>query len=180
MFGRKQVMLLGHASRVVAVLALVISGNPIFLYVFAFFIGFSCSVAADEPGEDGADWRSQCGGEKRATAYATLMAISQGTSMIMASVGGYLAIVTGYWPIFAVTIVRRGDRHRVMAAVREGDARYSRRQPKGGRLANNLKPKAREGADSHLPDDGHNGHRLRRRLLPLLRGANRHLRLTQP
>ena len=41
MFGRKRVMLLGHTSRVVAVLALIISGNLLFLYIFAFFIGFS-------------------------------------------------------------------------------------------------------------------------------------------
>jgi MFS family permease len=42
--------------------------------------------------------------DKRATAYGTLMAITQGTSMVMGSVGGYCAIVLGYWPIFAVTV----------------------------------------------------------------------------
>jgi MFS family permease len=103
-FGRKRVMLLGHASRVVAVLALVISGNPIFLYAFAFFIGFSALWMQANPART-ALLAESVPNEKRATAYGTLMAISQGTSMVMASVGGYLAIVTGYWPIFAITVV---------------------------------------------------------------------------
>jgi MFS family permease len=103
-FGRKRVMLLGHASRVIAVLALVISGNPIFLYAFAFFIGFSALWMQANPART-ALLAESVPNEKRATAYGTLMAISQGTSMIMASVGGYLAIVTGYWPIFAITVV---------------------------------------------------------------------------
>jgi len=103
-FGRKRVMLLGHASRVVAVLALVISGNPVFLYAFAFFIGFSALWMQANPART-ALLAESVPNEKRATAYGTLMAISQGTNMVMASVGGYLAIVTGYWLIFAVTVV---------------------------------------------------------------------------
>ncbi len=104
MFGRKRVMLLGHASRVVAVLALIVSGNPIFLYIFAFFIGFSTLWYQMNPART-ALLAESVPNEKRATAYGTIMAISQGTSMVMASVGGYLAIVTGYWWIFAITIV---------------------------------------------------------------------------
>jgi MFS family permease len=104
MFGRKRVILLGHASRVVAVLALIISGNPLFLYVFAFFIGFSTLWYQMNPAQT-ALLAESVPNEKRATAYGTLMAISQGTSMVMASIGGYLAIVTGYWWIFAITIV---------------------------------------------------------------------------
>ncbi len=104
MFGRKKVMLLGHVSRVAAVLALLFSGNVVFLYVFAFFIGFSCLWQQMNPARTALIAES-VGGARRATALATLMTISQGTSVIMASVGGYLAIVTGYWPIFALTIV---------------------------------------------------------------------------
>lgn len=104
MFGRKKVMLLGHASRVAAVIALLFSGNVFFLYVFAFFIGFSCLWQQMNPARTALIAES-VGGARRATALATLMTISQGTSVIMASVGGYLAIVTGYWPIFAITIV---------------------------------------------------------------------------
>lgn len=103
MFGRKRVMLLGHASRVVAVIALLFSGNVVFLYVFAFFVGFSCFWQQMNPARTALIAES-VGDTKRATALATLMTISQGTSVIMASVGGYLAIVTGYWPIFAITI----------------------------------------------------------------------------
>jgi MFS family permease len=104
MFGRKRVMLLGHASRVAAVLALIASGNVVFLYIFAFFIGFSTLWYQMNPART-ALLAESVSSEKRATAYGTLMAISQGTSMIMASVGGYLAIVTGYWWIFAITIL---------------------------------------------------------------------------
>jgi MFS family permease len=104
MFGRKRVILLGHASRVVAVIALIISGNPLFLYIFAFFIGFSTLWYQMNPART-ALLAESVPNEKRATAYGTIMAISQGTSMVMASVGGYLAIVTGYWWIFAITIV---------------------------------------------------------------------------
>ena len=104
MFGRKRVMLLGHASRVVAVLALIISGNLLFLYIFAFFIGFSTLWYQMNPART-ALLAESVPNEKRATAIGTIMAISQGTSMVMASVGGYLAIVTGYWWIFAITIV---------------------------------------------------------------------------
>ncbi len=104
MFGRKRVMLLGHASRVAAVLALIVSGNPVFLYVFAFFIGFSTLWYQMNPART-ALMAESVSSERRATAYGTLMAINQGTNMVMASVGGYLAIVTGYWWIFAITIV---------------------------------------------------------------------------
>jgi MFS family permease len=102
-FGRKSVMLLGHASRVAAVTALALSGNIIFLYVFAFFIGFSCLWQQMNPARTALIAES-VGVERRATAYSTLMAISQGVSMVTASIGGYLAIVTGYWPIFVITI----------------------------------------------------------------------------
>jgi DHA1 family multidrug resistance protein-like MFS transporter len=102
-FGRKHVMLLGHFSRVVAVLALMISGNPVFLYIFAFFIGFSALWMQSNPART-ALLAESVSNDKRATAYGTLMAIGQGTSMVMASVGGYIAIVSGYWPIFTVTV----------------------------------------------------------------------------
>lgn len=103
MYGRKRVMLLGHASRVVAVIALLYSGNIVFLYVFAFFVGFSCLWQQFNPARTALIAES-VGGTRRATAMATLMTISQGVSVVMASVGGYLAIVAGYWPIFAVAI----------------------------------------------------------------------------
>jgi MFS family permease len=103
MYGRKRVMLLGHASRVLAVTALLYSGNIIFLYVFALFAGFSCLWQQMNPARTALIAES-VEGERRATALATLMTISQGVSVIIASVGGYLALVAGYWPIFAVAI----------------------------------------------------------------------------
>jgi MFS family permease len=141
MYGRKQVMLLGHASRVVAVIALLISGNLIFLYLFAFFIGFSCLWQQMNPARMALTAES-VRGEKMATAYATLMAISQGTSMIMASVGGYLAIVTGYWPIFAITIAGEAIGIVVMALfVKETHVVENvNRSEVASRIVSNLKP----------------------------------------
>ena len=105
-FGRKRVILLGHASRVIAVAALLVSGNPVFLYAFAFFVGFSCLWMQENPART-ALLAESVSNDKRATAYGTLMAITQGTSMVMGSVGGYCAIVLGYWPIFAVQTILR-------------------------------------------------------------------------
>jgi len=141
MFGRKRVMLLGHASRVVAVIALLFSGNVVFLYVFAFFIGFSCLWQQMNPARTALIAES-VGGTKRATALATLMTISQGTSVIMASVGGYLAIVTGYWPIFAITIAGETIGIILMALfVKETHVVGGQsRRDIGSRIIANLKP----------------------------------------
>lgn len=150
MFGRKRVILLGHASRVIAVLALIISGNPIFLYVFAFFIGFSTLWYQMNPART-ALMAESVPNEKRATAFGTLMAISQGTSMVMASVGGYLAIVTGYWWIFAITIVSEAIGIAIMALfVKEThNVGGANSREVGTRIIANLKPE-RELMPSYL------------------------------
>jgi MFS family permease len=141
MFGRKRVMLLGHASRIAAVTALALSGNVIFLYIFAFFIGFSCLWQQMNPARTALIAESVSDG-KRATAYSTLMAISQGTSMITASIGGYLAIVTGYWPIFAITVTGETLGIALMALfVKETHVTSgSNGKEVGSRILANLKP----------------------------------------
>jgi MFS family permease len=141
MYGRKRVVLLGHASRVIAVVALLYSGNLIFLYVFAFFIGFSCLWQQFNPARTALIAES-VGDTRRATAMATLMTISQGTSVVMASVGGYLAIVSGYWPIFAVAIVGEVAGMILMAVFMKethvvGDSDGGKI---GSRIITNLKP----------------------------------------
>jgi MFS family permease len=141
MYGRKRVMLLGHASRVVAIVALLYSGNVVFLYVFAFFVGFSCLWQQFNPARSALIAES-VEDTKRATALATLMTISQGTSVIMASVGGYLAIVAGYWPIFAVTIAGEAIGIVLMALfVKETHVVGNPDSKKiGSRIIANLKP----------------------------------------
>ncbi len=141
MFGRKRVILLGHASRVVAVSALVFSGNVVFLYVFAFFTGFSCLWQQMNPAKTALITESVTG-TRRVTALATLLAISQGVNMIMASVGGYLAIVAGYWPIFAVTIACEVIGVALMAVfVKETHAAAGANgREVGSRIIANLKP----------------------------------------
>ena len=141
MFGRKNVMLLGHVSRVVAVAALLLSGNVIFLYVFAFFIGFSTLWYQMNPARTALIAES-VSNEKRATAFSTLMAVSQGVSMLTASLGGYLAIVTGYWPIFVITIVGEVVGIALMAlSVKETHViGGSNGREVSARLVENLKP----------------------------------------
>lgn len=141
MYGRKRVMLLGHASRVIAVIALLYSGNVTFLYVFAFFVGFSCLWQQMNPARTALIAES-VQGTKRATALATLMTISQGTSVVMASVGGYLALVTGYWPIFAVAIAGEALGIILMAVfVKETHVVGNPDSKKiGSKIVSNLKP----------------------------------------
>jgi len=101
--GRKPIVLLSNASRLAAMLAIVASGNHLFLYVFAFFVGFSALWMQANPARSALISES-VGAGNRATAYSTLMAVSQITNMVAASAGGYLAIVTGYYTIFYVCV----------------------------------------------------------------------------
>ncbi len=101
--GRKPVVLASNASRLVAMMALLVSGHHLFLLIFAFFVGFSSLFMQGNPARSALISESVDAGS-RATAYSVLMAISQITNMVAASAGGYLAMVIGYYPIFYVCI----------------------------------------------------------------------------
>lgn len=103
-FGRKPVMLVGHLSRVAAAVALIVSGQPAFIYAFALFIGFSALWYQSNPARV-ALLSESVGNERRATAYSSLLAVNQLVNMVAASAGGYIAAVAGYWQIFAVCII---------------------------------------------------------------------------
>jgi len=102
-FGRKPVILASNASRVAALVALVLSGNFAFLLAFAFFVGFSALFMQGNPARSALVSES-VGRGRLATAFSTLMAISQITTTLTASVGGYIAITAGYLPIFYICI----------------------------------------------------------------------------
>jgi len=103
-YGRKPVILAATACRALSIAALLVSGNPLFLYVFSFLIGFSALWMQSNPARSALVMESVTG-SRRATAYATLLMVSQVVSTLMASAGGYLAVAQGYTPIFLVTLV---------------------------------------------------------------------------
>jgi len=103
-FGRKPVILASNASRVLALVAIVLSGNFLFLIAFAFFVGFSALFMQGNPARS-ALVSETVGQQRRATAFSTLISISQITMTLTASAGGYLAIVAGYHPIFYMSII---------------------------------------------------------------------------
>ncbi|MCW3991651.1 MAG: MFS transporter [Candidatus Bathyarchaeota archaeon] len=100
-FGRKPIMLASNASRVLALLALVLSGDFTFLVAFGFFVGFSALFMQGNPARMALISES-VGDKRRATAYSTIMSVSQITSTITASAGGYLAVTAGYHLIFYI------------------------------------------------------------------------------
>lgn len=103
-FGRKPVILMSQASRLLAMVALVVSGDFVFLLAFAFLIGFSALFMVGNPARSALTSES-VGSQRRATAFSTLMSISQITSTATASAGGYIAVTSGYTPILYACVI---------------------------------------------------------------------------
>jgi MFS family permease len=103
-FGRRPVVIASDFCRIIAILVLILSRNFIALMVFAFFIGFTALFMMGNPARSALIAES-VEPTKMATALSALMAVSQGTSTIMAPIGGYIALVVGYSPILYITIV---------------------------------------------------------------------------
>jgi MFS family permease len=103
-YGRKPITLIGGTCRTLAIGALIISGKPVFLILFAFFIGMSSLWMQGNPARTALIMES-VEETQQGTAYGTLMALSQIMSTIMASAGGYIALVSGYSPIFYITFI---------------------------------------------------------------------------
>ena len=103
-FGRKPMILASSISRILALVALILSSEFAFLVCFAFFVGFSALFMQGNPARSALVSES-VGQQKRATAISTLMAISQMTIMLTASAGGYLAARMGFHVIFYACIL---------------------------------------------------------------------------
>jgi MFS family permease len=103
-FGRKRVLVMADACRLLSVGILMISGSLPLLLVFAFFAGFSAFWMVGNPARSAIIAESVPEGRMGA-AYSTLMAVSQITSTVVASAGGYIAVTIGYDPIFYVTLL---------------------------------------------------------------------------
>jgi len=101
--GRKRVILVSNACRVIALIALMVSTNFAFLLVFAFFIGFSSLFMQANPARSALTSES-VDSNRRATAFSTLLFFSQITNTLVASAGGYLAVTLGYHSIFYICV----------------------------------------------------------------------------
>jgi predicted MFS family arabinose efflux permease len=82
---------------------LIVSRHYAALLAFAFFIGFTAMFMMGNPGRSALIAES-VDSTQRATALGTLLAISQGTSTLMASAGGYIAVKAGYTPILYLAL----------------------------------------------------------------------------
>jgi MFS family permease len=99
-YGRKSVILASNAFRILAMVALIISGQLVFLLVFAFLIGFSSLFMQGNPARSALIAESAVEG-RRASAFSTLLSVSQLTSVFTASAGGYIATTVGCGATFA-------------------------------------------------------------------------------
>mgnify|MGYP006284740099 CR=1 FL=1 len=102
--GRKPVVIASNVFRVIAILALMISGHIVALLAFGFFIGFTAMFMMGNPARN-AIIAESVDSTNRATALSTLLSISQGVSTLMASAGGWIATVRGYTPIFYIVLI---------------------------------------------------------------------------
>ena len=103
-YGRRPVVIASDACRVAAMAVLIVSGHYYALLIFAFLIGFTAMFMMGTPGRNALITES-VDSAQRATAFSTLLAISQGTSTLMASAGGYIAVKAGYTPILYLALV---------------------------------------------------------------------------
>ncbi len=102
--GRKPAILGASVCRTIAIAVLVLSGHYVALIVFGFFIGFTALFMCGNPARNALIAES-VEGSKMGTALSTLITISQGTSTLVASAGGFIALKMGYMPIFYVTVI---------------------------------------------------------------------------
>ena len=102
-YGRRPVVIASNVCRVAAMAVLIASRHYAALLVFAFLIGFTAMFMMGNPGRSALITES-VDSAQRATAYSTLLAVSQGTSTLMASAGGYIAVKAGYTPILYATL----------------------------------------------------------------------------
>jgi len=102
-YGRRPAVIAGNACRVAAMAVLISSRHYYALLVFAFLIGFTAMFMIGNPGRNALITES-VDSARRATAFSTITAVSQGTSTLVASAGGYIAVKAGYTPILYVTL----------------------------------------------------------------------------
>jgi MFS family permease len=134
-FGRKPVILVSQACRLLSMVALIVSGEFAFLILFAFLMGFSAMFMIGNPARSALITES-VDSQSRATAFSTLMSIGQITNTVMASAGGYIAMTSGYTPIlYACVAVDLLGLLLLAAFLRETREKPAEARPAGGLVA---------------------------------------------
>jgi DHA1 family tetracycline resistance protein-like MFS transporter len=134
-FGRKPVILVSQACRLLSMVALIVSGEFAFLILFAFLMGFSAMFMIGNPARSALITES-VDSQSRATAFSTLMSIGQITNTVMASAGGYIAMTSGYTPIlYACVAVDLLGLLLLAAFLRETREKPVEARPAGGLVA---------------------------------------------
>lgn len=103
-FGRKSIVTASYLCRLLSIAALLSSPNPLFLYTFAFLLGFSAYYMQGNPARQALISESAESG-RRGVAISFLLSLSLATSTIAASAGGYIALKVGYTIIFHLCIL---------------------------------------------------------------------------
>jgi MFS family permease len=99
MAGRKPFIVLSYALRVIAIIVCIFAGAWPLLILYAIFMGLSASFQQHNPAVASLIAES-VSREERGTAYGVIMASSTIASALVAPLGGILAIIWGFRPIF--------------------------------------------------------------------------------
>ena len=103
-YGRKPVIIATLTCRIIAVGFLIISDGFWAFIGFAVFMGLTALFYMGNPARSALITES-VDQTQRATAMSTLMTIMQGTSTVVATIGGYIALEMGYAPIFYIMVI---------------------------------------------------------------------------
>ncbi len=114
-YGRKPVIIVTIISRIVSILFLLLSDSFWAFLCFGFFMGLTAMFMMGNPARNALITES-VDSTQRATALSTLVTIAQGTSTIVATLGGYIALRLGYTPIFLLMVV--GDTLGALVCIR--------------------------------------------------------------
>jgi len=102
--GRKIFIILSNVFRLTAYILCIIAETWIVLIPYSVLMGLSASYMQFNPARASLVMES-VDVKERATAYSVIMFASQLTSGIIAPIGGFIALIFGYKPIFYIAIV---------------------------------------------------------------------------
>ena len=103
-YGRKPVIIATLICRVISIAFLIVSDSFWAFIGFAIFMGLTALFYMGNPARSALITES-VDQPQRATAMSTLMTIMQGTSTVVATIGGFIALEMGYTPIFYIMVV---------------------------------------------------------------------------
>jgi MFS family permease len=103
-YGRKPVIITCLILRIMSMIFLIISKSYWAFIGFGAFMGFTAMFYIGNPARSALITES-VNSSQRATALSTIVTISQGTSTIVATLGGYIALKMGFSPIFYILII---------------------------------------------------------------------------